>query len=59
MTSTAKNHTKERVRREGVAPCRFELQSQDPESRMIDHYTMGLSIGLLRPGFNNFRNTVW
>ena len=25
-----------------VASCRFELQSQDPESRMIDHYTTRL-----------------
>ena len=29
-------------REEVVAPCRFELQSHDPESRMIDHYTTGL-----------------
>ena len=27
---------------EEVASCRFELQSQDPESRMIDHYTTRL-----------------
>ncbi len=33
----------ERAKAGVVAPCRFELQSQDPESRMIDHYTMGLS----------------
>mgnify|MGYP001050121218 CR=1 FL=1 len=26
-----------------VASRRFELRSQDPESRMIDHYTTGLS----------------
>jgi hypothetical protein len=25
-----------------VAPARFELTSQDPESRMIDRYTTGL-----------------
>ena len=25
-----------------VAPSRFELESQDPESRMIDRYTTGL-----------------
>jgi hypothetical protein len=25
-----------------VAPGRFELPSQDPESRMIDRYTTGL-----------------
>ena len=27
-----------------VAPGRFELPSQDPESRMIDRYTRGLVI---------------
>ena len=26
-----------------VAPGRFELPSQDPESRMIDRYTTGLA----------------
>jgi hypothetical protein len=29
-------------RRGMVAPARFELTSQDPESRMIDRYTTGL-----------------
>ena len=32
----------ENCEEEVVAPCRFELQSHDPESRMIDHYTTGL-----------------
>ena len=27
-----------------VAPGRFELPSQDPESRMIDRYTTGLRV---------------
>lgn len=30
-----------------VASRRFELRSQDPESRMIDHYTTRLSKSLI------------
>ena len=35
------------VMRRMVASCRFELQSPDPESRMIDHYTMRLFMGTI------------
>jgi len=37
-----------------VAPFRFELKFQDPESRMIDHYTTELSRALLLHCFNIF-----
>ena len=29
-----------------VAPSRFELESYDPESQMMDRYTKGLCVGL-------------
>ncbi len=37
-----------------VASRRFELRSQDPESRMIDHYTTRLSIPLIAKYFIMF-----
>jgi hypothetical protein len=37
-----------------VASRRFELRSQDPESRMIDHYTTRLSDSLIAKYFIMF-----